>query len=86
MPMRNQTGKLRFPASVAGLILIAFLLDAGIMWLSDSIMAGTASWIPTVGTVGQTILLYSSAATLFAFVIVPVMAFWLGKKYGQEAE
>ncbi|MGB9987386.1 hypothetical protein [Salarchaeum japonicum] len=85
MSIRNRASTLRFPVGVAALIVAAFLLDAGTQWLADSIVAGTGSWIPRVGTVGQTVLLYSSAATLFAFVVVPVAAFWLGTKYGRSS-
>lgn len=85
MSLRNQTSHLRFPAGVGALILAAFLLDAGVPWLADAIVAGTASWIPTVGTVGQTVLLYSTAATVFAFVVVPITAFWIGTKYERDS-
>ncbi|MEE6209391.1 hypothetical protein U3A55_04340 [Salarchaeum sp. III] len=85
MSLRTQSSRLRFPAAVGALILAAFLLDASVTWLADAIVAGTASWAPMVGTVGQTVLLYGTAATVFAFVVVPVTAFWLGTKYGRRS-
>lgn len=85
MSVRNQSRNIRFPISVVGLIIIAFVLDIGVEWLTDAIVSGTPSWIPTLGTVGQTIVILNLVVTLFAIVFVPVAAFWLGKKYGQDS-
>lgn len=85
MSVQNQSRDIRFPISVVGLIITAFLLDISVEWLTDAIVSDTAPWIPTLGTVGQTILIYNWAVTMFAFVCVPVAAFWLGKKYGEAS-
>lgn len=83
--MQNQTRKIRYPVSVVGLIITAFLLEVGVEWLADEVVSGTAAWIPMFGTASQTFLIYSWVVTLFAFVFVPVAAFWLGKKYEQAS-
>ncbi|MDS0296577.1 hypothetical protein [Halogeometricum luteum] len=85
MSTRNQYSDLRYPLGVVGLIIVSFFLRAGIRRIIDGIVADSVSWVPLFGTVGQTVLIYSWAVSLFAFVLVPIVAFWLGMRYGQRS-
>lgn len=86
MSTTTQSGTIRFPLGVAALITVAFLMQIGVAKFVDPLVAGSASWLPTFGTVGQTVVIYNLGVTLFAFVLVPVAAFWLGARYGQKLE
>ncbi len=85
MSTNNRSHDIRYPLGVVGLILLAFLLRAGLSSLVDTLVAGSPSWVPVFGTIGQTVTIYSWGVSLFAFVLVPIVAFWLGKRYGQNA-
>jgi hypothetical protein len=83
--MQNQLPDIRYPLGVVGLILITFFLRAGLRRIIDGLVADSVSWVPLFGSVGQTVLIYSWAVSLFAFVLVPIAAFWLGTRYGQSS-
>ena len=84
MSTETRSRDVRYPLGVVGLIIVAFLLRAGFGLLADMLVAGSVSWVPRFGTIGQTVVVYSWRVSLFAFVFVPVVAFWLGKRYGQK--
>ena len=85
MSVRNQPRDIRYPLGVVGLILAAFVLRVGLQSLISTLTGGSVSWIPMFGTIGETVTIYSLAVTLFTLVLVPVAAFWLGKRYGQKS-
>lgn len=76
----------RYPLGVVGLVLVTFLLRGALDSFVETLAAGSAPWLPMVGTPGQTVLVYSWGVSLFAFVLVPVAAFWLGTQYGRNSE
>ena len=86
MSTQNRPRNVRYPLGVAGLIIVAFLLQVGVAQLVNTLVAGSAPWLPMFGTVGQTIVIYNLGVTLFAFVFVPVATFWLGTRYGQKSK
>ncbi|SDL99934.1 hypothetical protein SAMN04487949_0447 [Halogranum gelatinilyticum] len=76
---------LRYPLGVVGLVAVGFLLRAALRPIFERVTAGSATWLPMFGTVAQTVVVYSRVVTLFAAVLVPVAAFWLGMQYGQHS-
>ncbi|MDS0294897.1 hypothetical protein [Halogeometricum luteum] len=85
MSMGNQYSDLRYPLGVVGLIIVSLFLRAGIRRIVDGLVTDSVSWVPLFGTVGRTVLIYSWAVSLFAFVLVPIVAFWFGTRYGQRS-
>lgn len=74
----------RYPLGLGVLVLVAVLLSVGVEWLGNAMVANSASWVPMIGTPGQTILVYNLIVTLFTLILVPSGAFWLGMQYGQQ--
>ena len=86
MSTQNRSQRIQYPIGVVGLIIVAFVLRAGVAQFVDTLVSGSATWLPMFGTVGQTVVIYSFGVMLFTFVLVPVAVFWLGMRYGQQPE
>jgi uncharacterized membrane protein YhaH (DUF805 family) len=85
MSVERQIRPLRYLLAAVALVLFAVLLRVGVERLIDALAAGSASWLPTVGTTGQTVAVYALAANLCLFVLLPAGIFWLGIRYGRTS-
>ncbi|MFC7136312.1 hypothetical protein [Halobaculum litoreum] len=85
MSVGTPARRLRYPlalvAVVAGLLLLEYLLE---VTLTGYAATGT-TWLPTVGTIGQTMVAYTLPVSLLATFGVPVVAFVFGVRYARAA-
>lgn len=51
------------------------------MLVRGAVDAGFPAWLPTFGTVGQTVVAYGWLVDAYTYVLVPAAAFWLGMQY-----
>ncbi|QKY19737.1 hypothetical protein B4589_004830 [Halolamina sp. CBA1230] len=74
--------RLRYPLGVVALVVGIFALDVALGVLVDSAVAsGFPGWLPTFGTVGETVVAYSLLGNAYTYLFVPAAAFWLGVRY-----
>jgi uncharacterized membrane protein YhdT len=79
---------LRWPG-IALVGLLAMLLIAE--WLLTIAVAGVRSggssfpmWLPTVGSIGETLVFYSTLFDILKFVVIPAVILWLAYQYGRH--
>ena len=82
MSLNLHSPSVRYPLGVVALVLGVFALRIAAEVLVTSIVEG-GSWLPTLGTVGQTVSLVLLAVNVVAFVGVPAAAFYLGHRHGR---
>lgn len=85
MSLTIQHSALKYPLGVVGLVLASFLSRAVVTRFVDAVVAGSDPWLPTFGSIGRTVALYSLGVQFFALVLVPAGAFWLGAQYGRRS-
>lgn len=66
---------------VAASILVQFSLGVG---LSSIVAVGLPWWAPEFGSLGDTVFVYSVSSDVFSYVVIPVLVFVLGYKYGKD--
>lgn len=67
------------------LIVASIAVQAGVEILADQIITtGLPWWVPTFGTIGETMLTYSLLASILSFVILPIAVFTLGYHSGRR--
>lgn len=75
---------LRYPLGVVALVLGIFLLRGTLSALVDTaVESGFPAWLPTFGTLGQTVTVYLYTQNVYAYLLVPAAAFWLGMRYAR---
>ncbi len=76
--------RLRYPLSVIALVAGIFVFDAALgVLIDDAVASGFPAWMPTFGSVGETVLAYSILGNAYAYLLVPAAAFWLGMRYAR---
>lgn len=71
----------------AAVVSVPILLGAALEVAFSGLSTGTGSlpaWLPTVGTVGQTVAAYTLAVSVLTYLVVPAAVFALGYRYGRE--
>jgi len=85
MSLRNPAGRIRYPlallAVVVGVLLVEFLAE---VTLNRYVETGS-TWLPTVGTVGETATAYLLPLSILSTFVVPTVAFYLGVRYARSA-
>jgi hypothetical protein len=77
--------RLQYPLGVVALVVGAFAFDAALGVVVDGAVAsGFPAWMPTFGSVGETVLAYSMLGNAYAYLLVPAAAFWLGMRYARS--
>lgn len=84
MSVKSYSGDIRYPLAIVALVVAGFLLDAGVGVVINSYVESGSTWLPTVGGIGSTISLYLFVVNTITFVLIPVLAFYLGHKHGQQ--
>ncbi|WP_255195086.1 hypothetical protein [Halorarius litoreus] len=82
MSLNLHSPSVRYPLGVVALVLAVFALRIAAEALVTGFVEGR-SWLPTVGTVGQTVSLLLLAVNVVAFLVVPAAAFYLGHRHGR---
>lgn len=74
--------RLRYPLGVVVLVLGIVVVEAILQVLvRGAVDSGFPAWLPTFGSVGQTVVAYSWLVNAYAYLLVPAAAFWLGMQY-----
>ncbi len=85
MSLRNPAGRIRYPlallAVVVGVLLLEFLAE---VTLNRYVETGS-TWLPTVGTIGETATAYLLPLSILSTFVVPAVAFYLGVRYARSA-
>ena len=78
--------QLHYPLGLAALVVGIFVLQGVLnVFIDGAVESGFPVWMPTFGTVGRTVMVYLYGQTLYAHVLVPAAAFWLGMRYARDA-
>lgn len=83
--MAPQLGRrLRYPLGVVALVLGIVLVEILFgMFVRGAVDAESSVWLPTFGSIGQTVVVYSWVVNVYAYLLVPAAAFWLGMRYAR---
>lgn len=80
----QRSQRLRYPLGVVALVLGIFVLRGALTLLVDNaVESGFPAWLPTFGTLGQTVTVYLYTQNVYAYLLVPAAAFWFGVRYGR---
>ncbi|WP_053948531.1 hypothetical protein [Halolamina sediminis] len=81
MSVRNPR-RLRYPLALVGLVVGIFALQGVLeIVVQRTVQSGFPAWLPTFGSIGQTVLTYTLLGSAYTYLFVPVAAFWLGIRY-----
>ncbi|KPN31841.1 hypothetical protein SY89_02596 [Halolamina pelagica] len=85
MSVRNGK-RLRYPLGVVALVVGIGLLQGVLeLLVQRAVAGGLPTWLPTLGTTGQTVTAYVLAGNAYTYLLVPAAAFWLGVRYARAA-
>lgn len=85
MSVRN-TRRLRYPLALVALVVGIFVLQGALdIVVQRAVESGFPAWLPTFGSIGQTVVAYTMLGSAYTYLLVPAAAFWLGVRYaGRE--
>ncbi|GAB7012575.1 hypothetical protein [Halolamina salina] len=74
--------RLRYPLALVVLVVGIFALQGALdIVVQRTVESGLPAWLPTFGSVGQTVLTYTMLGSAYTYLLVPAAAFWLGVRY-----
>ncbi|WP_348612497.1 hypothetical protein [Halobaculum rarum] len=85
MSVLNDDRRLRYPLGVVALVLAGYLLRATVGVVIDAYIETGATWLPTLGSIGQTVSVYLLVVNLLLTAVVPAVAFYFGVRYARSA-
>ena len=78
---------LRRPAALLAVLVPLVLLGELLLRVAvDDIREGASgfpAWLPPFGTIGETVLFYTTLLNVFEYVAVPAVLVWLAYAYGR---
>lgn len=85
MPERLLAGRIRYLLALLGIVVVVLLLEFFLEVTLNSYVESGTTWLPTVGTIGETMSAYLLVANLLSTFGIPAVAFYLGVRYARSA-